>query len=39
MEQNVKTTHHGSQRITAAFPQSKSGHDTVKKTEKDLRNK
>lgn len=39
MEQNVKTTHHGAQKIAAAFPQNKAGHDKVKKSEKDMRSK
>ena len=37
MEQNLKTTHHGAQKIEAKVKQEAKGHDKVKKTEKDLR--
>ena len=37
MEQNLKTTHHGAQKIDAKYPQDTKGHDKVKKTDKDLR--
>ena len=37
MEQNLKTTHHGAQKVDAKFKQEEKGHDKVKKTDKDLR--
>ena len=37
MEQNLKTSHHGAQKIDAKCKQDDKGHDKVKKTDKDLR--